>query len=58
MIAKFVVVRTKLLGVPSRLRQRCPHLSRDDTNAVDDLIREALEELATDDETDDESEAL
>ena len=38
--------RTKLLGVPTKAKQRIPDL---DTNAMahlDDIIREALEELA------------
>lgn len=39
-------VRTRLLGVPTKAKQRIPHLTRDDVNEIEDLIREALEELA------------
>lgn len=39
-------VRTRLLGVPSKAKQRLPHLSRADVVELEGLIREALEELA------------
>lgn len=39
-------VKTKLLGVPSRVKQRVPHLDPEDVAVIDDLLREALEELA------------
>lgn len=42
----FTAVKTKLLGVVSRVRQRLPHLSAADVAVVDDFVREALEELA------------
>lgn len=42
----FTVVRTKLLGVPSRCRQRIPGLKSQEVQVIEDLIREALEELA------------
>jgi phage terminase Nu1 subunit (DNA packaging protein) len=45
-IEKFTVVKTKILGVPSRVAQRLPHVSADDLRVIDDLLREALEELA------------
>lgn len=48
-IDKFAIVRTKLLGVPSRVAQRMPHLAAEVVPVLDDLIREALEEIATDD---------
>jgi phage terminase Nu1 subunit (DNA packaging protein) len=50
--AKFVEVVTsaknKLLGVPARVKQRLPHISADDVRVIDDLVREALEDLASD----------
>jgi len=45
-VQRYTTVRTRLLGVPSRLKQRAPHLSATDVRMVDDLIREVLEELA------------
>lgn len=38
-------VRTKLLGVPSRARQALPHLTAGDVAVLEDLVREALEDL-------------
>lgn len=45
-VDKFTVVKTKILSVPSRLAQRLPHVSADDVRVIEDLIREALEELS------------
>jgi len=45
---RVVTARTKLLGLPSRMKQRCPHLTAADLQVLDELIREALEELADD----------
>lgn len=42
----FTQVRTKLLGIPHRLKQRRPELDAAAVREVDDLIREALEALA------------
>jgi len=42
-----VAVRTKLLGVPSRYKQRVPHATVADLGVLEALIREALEELVT-----------
>lgn len=42
------IARTKLLGVPTRLRQRIPHLAIEEIAIAEELIREALEELAGD----------
>lgn len=42
----FTEVRTKLLGVPSRAKQSMPELSIDQVTKLDELIREALTELA------------
>lgn len=38
--------RLKLLGIPSRMHQRLPHLTHADVLEVESAIREALEELA------------
>jgi len=38
--------RTKLLGVPSKAKQRIPDLDNNAMNHLEDIIREALEELA------------
>ena len=38
--------RTKLLGVPSKAKQRIPDLDTNAMSHLDDIIREALEELA------------
>lgn len=43
---KFTIVKTKLLGVPARLAQRLPELARTVQPLAEELIREALEELA------------
>lgn len=43
----FLACRTKLLGIPSRARQALPHLSVADIGALEGLIREALEGLAS-----------
>jgi phage terminase Nu1 subunit (DNA packaging protein) len=43
--AHVVAARTKLLGLPSRAKQRLPHLTPADLATLDRLIREALEEL-------------
>lgn len=40
------IARTKLLGVPTRVRQRVPHLTLEEVATMEELIREALEELA------------
>lgn len=39
-------LRTGLLGLPTRARQRIPHLTAKDTITLDALVRELLEELA------------
>ena len=38
--------RTKLLGVPTKAKQRIPDLDTNAMSQLDDIIREALEELA------------
>lgn len=49
----FTVVKTKLLGVPSRLAQQLPHVAAAVVPVLDTFIREALEELSNDRESDD-----
>jgi len=48
--AKWVEVitisRTKVLGVVSKAKQRIPDLTQDQIAILEDIIREALEELA------------
>ena len=39
------IARTKLLGVPTRLRQRIPHLTLEEIAMADELIRESLQEV-------------
>lgn len=41
------LTRTKLLGVPSTVKQRIPHLEVEEVAVITGLIREALEELAS-----------
>jgi phage terminase Nu1 subunit (DNA packaging protein) len=43
----FRTCRTKLLGLPSRARQALPHLTVADLGTIENLVREALEELAS-----------
>jgi phage terminase Nu1 subunit (DNA packaging protein) len=52
-IGKFAVVKTKILGVPTRVAQRLPHLASEVVPAVEELLREALEELAAEDDAGD-----
>lgn len=42
----FAVVRTKMLGVAARVKQRLPHIAHEDVREIDGLVREALEALA------------
>ena len=50
--AKWVEVitisRTKVMGVVSKAKQRIPDLTQDQTAILEDIVREALEELAED----------
>jgi hypothetical protein len=41
------ITRTVMLGVPSKAKQRIPHLTPDEVAVLDDLIREALQNLAS-----------
>lgn len=45
-VEAYTRVRTKLLGVPKRCKQRIPHLSVKEVGIIMGLQREALEELA------------
>lgn len=51
MLARFVDLittsRTKLLGLPSKAKSHLPHLTLKDIDALDAIVREALEELAS-----------
>lgn len=49
---KFSEIRSKLLGVPSRLIQRSSTVTSEDAGLVENLIREALEALADEISTD------
>lgn len=46
MVEVFAHCRTKLLGVPARARQQDPSLTAAQVRMLDELVREALEELA------------
>lgn len=48
------MVRTRILGLPNKFKQLCPHLGLEDLATLEDLIREALEELAGEGAPDDE----
>lgn len=43
---RFATVRTKILGVPSRVAQRLPRLAGEIVPVLEELLREALAELA------------
>lgn len=43
---RIMFAKTRLLGIPSKLKATAPHLAHGDIAIVDALIREALEELA------------
>lgn len=40
------ISRTKVMGIPSKAKQRIPDLSQDQVVVLEDIVREALEELA------------
>lgn len=44
---RFAIVRTRLLGIPSRVAQRMPNVAAEVVPVLDELLREALEELAS-----------
>jgi phage terminase Nu1 subunit (DNA packaging protein) len=39
-------VRSRLAGLPTRVRQQIPHLTAEEVGIIDDFVREALDELA------------
>ena len=41
------IARTKLLAIPTRARQRIPHLTLEEVAIVEELIRETLEDLSS-----------
>jgi hypothetical protein len=41
-----VMARTKILGIPTKAKQRIPDLDVDAIGVLDDIVRETLEELA------------
>ncbi len=43
---EYMSVKTKLLGLATRAKQRLPHLTEPDIRELDGLVREALEALA------------
>lgn len=43
---RVVRAKNRLLGLPSRAKQRLPHLTIADTAVLDELVREVLDELA------------
>lgn len=45
LVDAITICRTKLLGLPSKAKQRLPHLTLEDLAAIDAIVREALEEL-------------
>lgn len=47
-IDRFAIVRTRLLGIPSRVAQRMPTVAAEVVPVLDELLRDALEELAID----------
>lgn len=49
-IDMFTVVRTRILGVPTRVAQRLPHVAAEVVPVIEALLREALEELAVEDD--------
>jgi phage terminase Nu1 subunit (DNA packaging protein) len=38
--------KTKILGIPSRIRQRIPHLTLEEVQLITELVEETLEELS------------
>ena len=38
--------RTKLLGIPAKAKQRIPDLDTNAMSCLDDIVREALEDLS------------
>ena len=49
-LEEITMARTKLLGIPTKAKQRLPDLDTDAIGVLDDIVREALEDLANSDE--------
>lgn len=47
------IAKTKLLAVPTRMRQRIPHLTLEEIAICEELIRESLQELSEEESDDD-----
>ena len=45
------LARTKILGIPTKAKQRIPDLDTDAIGLLDDIVRETLEDLSTQDPT-------
>lgn len=45
-VAILTAIRSRMLAVPSRVRMRAPHLTRDEVEIIDAELRDALEEVA------------
>lgn len=53
---KFTIVKTRILGVPTLVAQRLPHLAEEVVPLLTELLREVLEELAAETDGDGEEE--
>ena len=49
-----VMARTKIMGIPTKAKQRIPDLDVDAISVLDDIVRETLEDLATEAPEDEE----
>jgi excisionase family DNA binding protein len=49
-----VLARTKIMGIPTKAKQRIPDLDVDAIGVLDEIVRETLEDLASEAEDDDE----
>lgn len=58
MVDKFTVVKTRILGVPTLVAQRLPHLADEVVPLLKELLREVLEELAAETDGDGEEEEV
>jgi phage terminase Nu1 subunit (DNA packaging protein) len=47
------LARTKILGIPTKAKQRIPDLDTDAITVLDDIVRETLEDLAGEAEEED-----
>lgn len=58
MADKFTVVKTRILGVPTRVAQELPHIAAEVAPVLERHLREVLEELAAEDAGDEEGAEL